>query len=633
MLEAARMKAAGVVVLGVFVAFFLAIVLIVIYVEDSEYGFDHYKTDIDISIRSDGSALITETYDFRWSDTESGEMYVWFPGDKVDRLNMSSISCQIDGRDAAKVSSYNEGSNATYAGPDNMALYFYGTNPWSGDWEINAFYKRAYSGEHTVVFRYELNNAVSRYADCVDLCYKVFTSFSEDLYDLTVTVAMPAGSARETMLIFGHGDPNGRCEFAGDTADAVFKSSKLQAYTMFEIRVVDKQTGLYPTLPIKTDKTLDSILREEKRFQDETDFKIRLTYVQIGLCIGMVLAAASIALLGNRIFKRNRPNFNQPYTRELPGVKPNIEAHFGDYYKLSKGRFGNKVAATILDLALQKVIAIEKGAGKEIEFVSLNGNAPMTKFERSVHDMLFYAVKGSAEKRITLSQLRKAPEGLSAGHLSLFDADRADFDAGRYVDTRLEEQNAKWKILPVFFFVLIFPNMIISMYTEFFEIVPVFFIASFVSMFLTAFSVGKASKPLTVIGEDERAKAQALKRFYTDMTLMKERKAMELPLWEQHLVYATALGVSGKVVKELGIRLTELNVADPRFTSFCYIHTLHRVGGLSKSMSSINETSHAAFVRSAVSEGSRGGGYSGGGGGGFSGGGGGGFGGGGGGHR
>ena len=628
------MRAAGAIAFGLLTAFFLAVVVVVILVDDTEYGFNHYKTDIDITIRGDGSAAITETYDFRWTDTESGEMYVWFPDDKVSRLNMSSISCKIDGRAAAKVSSYSEGSNATYTGPDDMALYYYGMNSWSGDWEMNAFYKRAASGEHTVVFQYELNNAVSRYVDCAEFYYKVFTSFSEDLYDLTVTVNMPGGSTQNSMLIFGHGDPNGYCEFAGDTSTAVFKSSKLQAYTMFEIRVVDKQTGLYPTLPIRTDKTLDSILREEKRFQDETDLKIMLVRVQAVLCIGMVLAAILITLFRKRIFKHNRPNFNQPYTRELPRVKPNIEAGFGDYYNLKKEKFSNKVSATILDLALQKVIAIEEGAGKELVFVSLNENAPMTKFERGVYDMLFCAVKEGEDERITLTQLNKHLKSSTTEHSDLFSIDRSEFDAGGYVDRRLEEQNAKRKFIPLFFFVLLIPNIFISIYTEFFEIIPIFFLASFISMILTTVSVESASKPLTVVGEDERAKALALKRFYTDMTLMKERRAMELPLWEQHLVYATALGVSDKVVKELGIRLTEMNAPDPRFTSFCYLYTLHRVGGLSGSMSSINDAS-ATFVRGSVARGGgySGGGYSGGGGGGFSGGGGGGFGGGGGGHR
>jgi len=75
-----------------------------------------------------------------------------------------------------------------------------------------------------------------------------------------------------------------------------------------------------------------------------------------------------------------------------------------------------------------------------------------------------------------------------------------------------------------------------------------------------------------------------------------------------------------------------MRVPSSGYSPFIYIYTLHSVGGLSKTVSSINQASYSAFVRSSGLSGG-GGGYSSGGGGGFSGGGGGGFGGGGGGHR
>jgi uncharacterized membrane protein len=129
----------------------------------------------------------------------------------------------------------------------------------------------------------------------------------------------------------------------------------------------------------------------------------------------------------------------------------------------------------------------------------------------------------------------------------------------------------------------------------------------------------------------------ALKKFYTDMSLIKERRTMELILWEKHLVYATALGVADKVIKELNIRLAEL-YPHGRIPRSAYIHTLHHTGGLSEGLSVISQSSNAAFIRAAVSGSGGGGGggsggFSGGGGGGFSGGGGGGMGGRGGGNR
>ena len=595
--------------------------------------FDHYKTDVNITIHNDGSATIVETYDFRWAGQDSGEMYRVIPEDEVGRI--SSITCVIDGVPAELVS-YDVGS-ATHYG--NVSLYSFGRNPtpYSNDWEINAFYKRATSGEHTVEFTYIIANAVTKYADCVEFYYKVFEYFSENLKDLTVTVDMPLGSFQDETYIFGHGDPNGHSEFISGTANSVFTSSNLEAYTMFEIRVVNQQIDLYPLISTNSNRTFDSIMAEEKRFQNTTDLYIMLGNIQLVLIIVLLLGTMTLTLLRFKIFKRNRPTFNHPYTREIPSVKPNIEAEFGSYYKLFKGKnFGNKIAATILNLALQKAIAIEKAGEKEIAFVSLNENVPMSGFERGVYNMIFSTVLGEEKVKITLTQLQKDLASRQYDNFNLSSNDKNEFDAGRYVDSDLEESNRKWKKIPLIPLILAFPIIVISIYTDFSDYIPYFFGALFVSFLIVVPTTEMAPKPLTVAGENEYAKAKALKKFYTDMTLMKERKAMELPLWEQHLVYATALGVADKVIKELDVRFTELNGLGLYTSSFTYLPVMYNVG-LVQSMNSISRsTSYAAFVKSAGPGGS-GGGYSSsgrtGGGGGFSGGGGGGFGGGGGGHR
>ena len=62
---------------------------------------------------------------------------------------------------------------------------------------------------------------------------------------------------------------------------------------------------------------------------------------------------------------------------------------------------------------------------------------------------------------------------------------------------------------------------------------------------------------LTQYGEDEYVKWKGLYNFLNSETLMNERTVVELPLWEQYLVYATAFGISNKVIKALKIRCPE----------------------------------------------------------------------------
>ena len=59
---------------------------------------------------------------------------------------------------------------------------------------------------------------------------------------------------------------------------------------------------------------------------------------------------------------------------------------------------------------------------------------------------------------------------------------------------------------------------------------------------------------LTQFGEDEYAKWRGLYRFLDSSTLMSERTIIELSVWERYLVYATAFGISEKVIKAINVR-------------------------------------------------------------------------------
>lgn len=59
---------------------------------------------------------------------------------------------------------------------------------------------------------------------------------------------------------------------------------------------------------------------------------------------------------------------------------------------------------------------------------------------------------------------------------------------------------------------------------------------------------------LTQFGEDEYAKWRGLYNFLDSATLLNERTVIELAIWERYLVYATAFGISDKVIAALNIR-------------------------------------------------------------------------------
>ena len=82
---------------------------------------------------------------------------------------------------------------------------------------------------------------------------------------------------------------------------------------------------------------------------------------------------------------------------------------------------------------------------------------------------------------------------------------------------------------------------------------------------------------LTQFGEDEYAKWRGLYNFLNSETLMNERTVVELPLWEQYLVYATAFGISKKVIAALKLRCPDIEtsqmLSNPYFYSRSFYHS------------------------------------------------------------
>lgn len=92
-----------------------------------------------------------------------------------------------------------------------------------------------------------------------------------------------------------------------------------------------------------------------------------------------------------------------------------------------------------------------------------------------------------------------------------------------------------------------------------------------------AISQSKHCVSLTPFGEQEYLKWRGLYNFLKSDTLLTERTHIELPLWEKYLVYATAFGISEKVVEAIRIRCItvppQTSIANTSHYRIRHIHT------------------------------------------------------------
>lgn len=119
----------------------------------------------------------------------------------------------------------------------------------------------------------------------------------------------------------------------------------------------------------------------------------------------------------------------------------------------------------------------------------------------------------------------------------------------------------------------------------------------------------------TQYGANEQAKWFGLYNFLNSNTLINEKEVHELPLWEKYLIYATAFGISEKVIKAIKIHAVELDMDRSLVlnrNSYIHSHGFHRT---SRSFGSSIHTSSrgGGFGGHGYGGGGRGGGGGGGG--------------------
>ena len=123
--------------------------------------------------------------------------------------------------------------------------------------------------------------------------------------------------------------------------------------------------------------------------------------------------------------------------------------------------------------------------------------------------------------------------------------------------------------------------------------------------------IRKRINVLTQKGINEKEKWKGLKKYMEDFSLLNEKEVPAIEVWEHYLVYATAFGISDKVLKQLKTiypNIDELSSVNTSTYMYFMYHS-NFSSSISRSVSSSMSTSYSSGTGG-------GGGFSGGGGGG-----------------
>lgn len=584
--------------------------------------------DYDVQLNKDGSMNVTENWDIYMDETNT-----LFKDFELDQSKYSGIT-------DVKVKNLDTGMDLTQIYQEMYHVTrdcYYGLPISSSKFEIawgvgldNSSDTRKYQISYTV------QDAISVYQDCSEL-YWQFIGVDNGMpaKKVTGTIHLPSSvQDLEKLRVWAHGPLNGEIQKVSKNT-INFWVDDLRAETMVEVRIVVEEEMFFGNVQNAYQNKLDDILAEEMKWADEANQerkKAKMIFVGIAVIYGIVLL-----FFGRKVVKHyrelkampKRENINiGDYFRDVPREKEATPAEAAFLFDYPKSMKGNAVfSATLLQLCWKGYLSFEK-EGKEdirIRFLKPMGNE-LKESEKIVYKLLTEPENAQINQTVTMDEIEK----WAKRHYDEFDSEMNQIEKsakdfhisnGNY-DLEMEKKANRCGIA-------IIPYIagciwIVPMAIGLRMIVPmIFLLLEWIVCIILLTKKANRIPVLTNQGEIEKQQWKGLKKYMEDFSLLKERDIPDLVLWEKYLVYATAFGISDKVIDQLKVaypQMQNLNsntymylylMSDTRFSNG-FIHELNK--STNRAYSAYKNAYNAAHSTSSSGSGG-GGGFSGGGGG------------------
>lgn len=446
--------------------------------------------------------------------------------------------------------------------------------------------KKKSSGNVKFQISYKINNVINSYEDCQEFYWK-FLDKSNGMMckNISGTITLPRNlSNSENLLVWGHGNINGRIDKSG-TNKVKFKIKNFSAGNMLEIRVVTKEKMF--NVEGKTFTMLNGIQKEETRWASKTNENIK----ENRIILIIILSIEVIILLfifkdiktyfninksGNKIEKRNLE-----YFRDIPREETSTPGegaflyYFDNNFNWTDGKQSDVLAANILNLCLKGYISFEKKLEDKIYISILKGKEDLKEDEKEIYNLIKDAIgkKESIEVKELQDFAKKNYDKYSAHVKSMVKHIKENLYSEDIIDKKQEKLYDKTYSPTPTIFAGIFMAIIIFILMSLLPIIDVGYLAAFgisirnslleiilvlvpiIAMLIILEQNRKKARgnlyKLTQKGEDEQAEWKGLSKYLKHYSLLNERGVFDIIIWEKYLVYATAFGISEKVIEEL----------------------------------------------------------------------------------
>ena len=622
----------------VLISMILMSVLIILGTVKSNAG-SLYLNDLDFNaqIKNDGSMDVVENWNIKVQNTNT--LYKSF---KTDKNKFSGIT-------DVTVKEITDEQETDFIKSDNWAYhvqkgYYYGTKNEDGDFEIgwgvgldtSTAYKK-YQISYTV------KDAITKYNDFAELYWQfVGENFEINAKKITGTIYLPSDvSNKDEIKVWGHTKGLNGTIYATATNKIEFQINNFENGTYVEARTLFPTSLINTSGRTKNTEILDNAIKEETKWADKANKERWLAENSpwiMGIAFILICGTITLIIIYFEIKKtkkyKNRlkeleneakiiPSTKYEYFREIPDENTTpgevIKTLNPIMSSFTTSVFGKVFSATMLDLSLKKYLEIKLEKNEKnkkvtnIYVLKQVGDGLKDNEERI---MTFIKNAAGEKKVITLKELQNYIKGHPSKVESLLSSTFKATEQQLYNEEILNDKAHKeYKDLEekigneeaLIIFLLFFIIFVIP-------IIPA--IIAIINVILCK-KIEKMLNILTQKGIDKQTEWKGLKTFMEEFSMLDKREVPELVVWEKYLVYATAMGVADKVIKQLKMVYPNFDEFTNGMETYSYMGIMLNTNfsaGFSSAISSSIQSARTSYSSTYSSGSGGGGGFSGGGG-------------------
>lgn len=504
------------------------------YADDESYISEAYRN---VTIQNDGMLHIEETYDYVLVGTVNG----------VTRNIPLKSEESVENLNVTAEGAYTECVKTIEDGEVKLKIYLYADK---------AHTQKIEDSTVTVHINYDMPKVVTVYNDIVSLQYQIWGNQWEiNVNKITTTINMPGNSGN--MYWLNPSQYNLTSSMTGNTITSV--STKISNGEFYELQLL-MPTSDFKNSPHAKHSNIDA---KDQIIQKQIDYQNNeKLFNNMFLIFGVLFIISPIIPLGIYLKYGREPkiNYQALYEREPPTNEPPakinalIEEHASDKPEL-KG-----FEATIMDLINRKIITIEKENEDEL---ILNLNMEKTnETDRQETHLLNLLNRFASKQTLNLNDLKRQLK--IQGNAEYF---KEKYESWRelcktdYLNNIDQYFNKKGKTVSNMYGII---GIILSLILGYFAInssLPtskigligsaILLITSVICLFLPNDVFGHWSEE----GKEYNEKWKNFKKFLKDNSLLNEHPPESIVIWNQYLVYATALGVADNVYDAMKIHI------------------------------------------------------------------------------